>query len=86
MPNDYDAKIAALQKRLSQVKAKKAKAEARLAQAERKRDTRRKILIGAFYLEKMRADADARGKITAALDQYLTRADDRALFDLPPKG
>ena len=85
MPNDYDAKIEALQKKLSQVKAKKAKAAARLAQAERKRDTRRKILLGAWMQSVMAQDAGARERAMRGLDSYLTEARDRELFDLAVK-
>ena len=85
MPNDYDAKIEALQKKLSQVKAKKAKATARLAQAERKRDTRRKILLGAWMQSVMAQDAGARERAMRGLDGFLTEARDRELFDLAAK-
>ena len=85
MPNDYDAKIEALQKKLSQVKAKKAKAAASLAQAERKRDTRRKILLGAWMQSVMTQDAGARERAMRGLDGFLTEARDRELFDLAAK-
>lgn len=57
-------------------------AESRNKVAERKKDTRRKILVGAYYLEKL----NERGKmdeLKTALDKYLTRDSDRLLFELP---
>ena len=49
---------------------------------ERKRETRRKILVGSYYLDQ----ATQHGTHQAMLDlmnAYLTRPSDRALFDLP---
>ena len=62
-------------------------AKARLDQNERKLDTRRKVLLGAYVLETMRranmspADLDLAGERFSA---WLTRDTDRALFNLPP--
>lgn len=49
---------------------------------ERKRDTRRKILVGSMHLELSSRCSDRRDKLQKDLDKYLTRSDDRALFDL----
>lgn len=94
-PNNSDAaqaleaREAKLREQLAQVRAKKAQLEARkvqkLIKGQRADDTRRKILVGAMYLERMDRDADAKAKITAQLDNFLTRDDDRALFGLAPK-
>ena len=74
-----DERIAALETKLKQEKAKKQQIEARkraaLAKVSRQQDTRRKILVGAAILAKV-------DKLLAMLDVALTRADDRALFDL----
>lgn len=82
-----DERIAALETKLKQERAKKQKIEARLKAAEQKRkrteDTRRKILAGALVMELMEQDQQTRQKFLARLDRYLTRADDRALFGLP---
>lgn len=82
-----DERIAALETKLKQERAKKQKIEARLRAAEQKRkrteDTRRKILAGALVLELMEQDPQTKQKFLARLDRYLTRADDRALFGLP---
>jgi hypothetical protein len=56
--------------------------EARLKSSERKIDTRKKILIGSYFLD----EAIKNGKlddIKNKLDSFLTRNSDRRLFDLP---
>ena len=64
------------------IEARIQKAEARHKHQERKAETRRKILLGAYFLEKLRRDGtfDA---IKQELDNFLTRSSDRALFELP---
>lgn len=55
--------------------------EARLKSSERKMDTRKKILIGSYFLD----DAIKNGKldeIKNKLDAFLTRNSDRRLFNL----
>ena len=49
----------------------------------RKEDTRRKILIGSCMLKITEDDEQARAKLIAQMDKYLTDARDRKLFDLP---
>ena len=76
--------IAALEIKLKQAKALKQKVEARKRTLEQKADratnTRRKILIGAFFLEKMEKNEDYKTKVLQQLVEYLKRSDDRALF------
>lgn len=50
---------------------------------ERKKETRRKILIGSYYLEKSRENNNF-SKIQKIMDPFLTRDNDRILFDLSP--
>lgn len=80
-------RIAALEAKLKQEKAKKQQIEARKRAIETKKkrseDTRRKILIGASILAKVERGEWPQDKLLAMLDASLTRADDRALFDLP---
>ena len=82
-----DERIAALEAKLKQEKAKKQQIEARKRAAEskakRSQDTRRKILVGAAILAKVERGEWPQDKLLALLDASLTRADDRALFDLP---
>ena len=82
-----DERIASLEERLAQLKARQARAEARkralLSRRARKDDTRRKILAGAIVMAKVQAGELDPKRFREWLDQALTRADDRALFELP---
>lgn len=82
--------IEALQLKLKQAKALKLKIEAQRKAVEKKKarslDTRRKILLGAFVLEQCKKNGIGFDLVTyqnARLDDFLTRPDDRAVFDLP---
>jgi hypothetical protein len=81
-----EERIAALETKLKQEKAKKQQIEARKRAAESKAkrlvDTRRKIMVGAAILAKVERGEWPQDKLLAMLDASLTRADDRALFDL----
>ena len=55
--------------------------EARLKTSERKKDTRRKILVGSYYLDKATKE-NAMADIKALMEKYLTRNYDRALFEI----
>lgn len=84
-----DAKIAAQTERLRQLKEQKSKAERRARAAaqkrERQRDTRRKILLGALWMQELKnGDAAVLEKAKAKLDTFLKRDADRELFGLPP--
>ena len=82
-----EARIAA---KLEQVRQQKQKARAeRRARAEIKKkehakDTRRKILLGALWLEKLKNGTASVETAKAELDPFLTRNADRELFRLPP--
>ncbi len=82
-----EERIAALEAKLKQEKAKKQQIEARKralsAKRSRQQDTRRKILAGAAVLAAIERGDWPQNKLLALLDAMLTRADDRALFDLP---
>jgi large subunit ribosomal protein L7/L12 len=90
-----EEKIAAAEKRaqeaakqVKQLKARRDMVEARklqsLLKGQRSDDTRRKILVGAMVLDMMERDETTRQRFMDRLDKFLTRADDRALFQLPP--
>lgn len=76
-----------LEEKLKQAKALKQKVEARAKAAENKQkraaDTRKKILVGAAILAKIERGEWPKNKMLEMMDQQLTRADDRLLFDLP---
>lgn len=84
-----EKKIAALTTKLEQAKAQKKLIEARKRAAaskiERSRDTRRKILIGAAVLANLETGEIKKKSLLGMLDAYLTRPDDRALFEFLPK-
>ena len=58
------------------------KQEAQLKTSERKRKTRRKILIGSYFLDHALKE-DAFDDIKSKMDTFLKRNSDRLLFDLP---
>ena len=74
-------KLEDLEKKIEQLKAQKAAEEARIRARVKKEDTRRKILVGAYFLEQ--ADKDGTmPDLLKKLDGFLTRKNDRALFNL----
>lgn len=81
-----DSKIKAQEEKLKQLKAQRQAALARERAKEkeqlRKDDTRRKILIGSCMLKITEDDEQARAKLIAQMDKYLTDERDRKLFDL----
>ena len=72
-----------LKKKHDQLKAQIQALEAAEKTREKKRDTRRKILIGAYYQDKAITE-NRFDEIVKLMDGYLTRNVDRVLFDLPP--
>lgn len=80
-----------LQSKLDKLKQKKQALDARIQKIEashkareRKNDTRRKILIGSYYLDKANKE-NTFSEIKKLMDKYLTRDSDRKLFDLNKK-
>ena len=51
----------------------------------RKNDTRKKILVGAYYLEKAEKKREEMRVLKEIMDEYLTRKNDRVLFGLLEK-
>ena len=74
-----------LEERLSQLDSQRKALQAKLIKQERAKDTRRKILLGALVLEKIdnghEADKPLLAWLRTTLPGYLTRPDDKALFD-----
>ena len=89
MAPKLDERITGLEEKLKQLKTRQARIDARkralLSRRERKDDTRRKILIGATILARIDRHELDHADLQAWLDAHLTRADDRALFELPPR-
>lgn len=57
--------------------------EARLKTSMRKIDTRKKILIGSYFIEQAMMDGTFE-ELKQKMSDFLTRDNDRALFDLSP--
>lgn len=75
-------KLESLKKKQGQLKAQIQALEAAEKTREKKRDTRRKILIGAYYLDQAIKE-NRFDEIVKLMDGYLNRNSDRVLFDLP---
>ena len=72
--------------RLAQLEAQRKSLQTKLGKQERARDTRRKVLLGAFLLHRLEKGQDAFSKeqlpdwLRRELPGFLTREDDAALF------
>jgi large subunit ribosomal protein L7/L12 len=83
---EYERQIQKLEARLRQLRVRKQRDDARHRALEAKRSrreqTRRKILVGAVVLMQVDRGALDTAVLRQWLDSALTRADERALFDL----
>ena len=61
------------------------RAQARISAAERKRRTRRLILIGSYMEHVTQTDPDRKARLMKGLDVFLERDRERELFDLAPR-
>ena len=61
------------------------RAQSRLSAADRKRRTRRLILIGSYIDSVAQNDTVSMARLRKGLDEFLERDRDRELFDLPPR-
>ena len=77
------SKIDSLKKKRDTINARIKLLQNREQLKERKADTRRKILLGSYYLDQAKQN-DSYDDIVKLMDSYLTRTSDRALFDLEP--
>lgn len=86
------AQIAEKTKRLREVERKRRdeinrrirRAKYRVNAEERKRRTKRLILMGSMVEARMKKSPSISAVIRKDLDEFLTREQDRELFDLPP--
>jgi hypothetical protein len=80
------ARIHAIDERVARLRAAKGRMLARANRTERKRDTRRKILIGGAVLAAVKHGGmpalSTESELMGWLDERLTREHDRAAFDL----
>ena len=81
-----EAIIAAYKKKIDQIDAQLADLSAREKLAERKRDTRRKVIMGALAAHHMRKNprSDFAKKLASLIDEYVIGDRERSLFDLDP--
>ena len=75
-----------IEERLAQLDAQRQALKSRLGKQERARDTRRKVLLGALVLhrlgeDKREFDKALRDWLQRELPGFLSRPDDKALFD-----
>ena len=88
--NDLAAKretvVQTYQKKIDQIDAQLADLTARERLAERKRDTRRKVIMGALagYHMRKNPSSDFAKKLASLIDEYVIGDRERALFDLEP--
>ncbi len=75
-------KLEQLLKKQEELKAQIRKEKNKLSQAERKQDTRRKILLGALMMDMIKKGELDEKKILKRLDSFLTKEMERKLFDL----
>ncbi len=76
-------KLDELLKKKEQLKARIQQEKNKLSQQERKKDTRRKILLGSLMIHMMKTGELDEEKINQRLDEFLTKDIDRKLFTLP---
>lgn len=75
---------AQLKKKRERIIRQKRQQQARLTNQKRREDTRRKVLIGAAVLAQVQTERWPQDQLTALMDQFLVRNDERELFGLPP--
>ena len=80
MPLPTPERIAKARLQAEQAKARLQALEARLSESERKKDTRRKIILGGLLLDAASKD-DRYAKVVSALLARVDRDNDRKAFD-----
>lgn len=85
MPIISKERLARLKEQREKLNARIQATEARLKTSDRKRDTRRKILLGSYYFDKAIKE-NTMNEVKAIMDKFLTRDSDRVLFDLSTTG
>ena len=78
------SKLKRLHEQRAAISARIREEEKKLRASERTMDTRRKILAGAWALEKAARDSEFSTMMMGELRTFLVRDDDRALLGLPP--
>jgi hypothetical protein len=81
--NEKQSRLDALKKKQEQLRAQIQKLESLEKSRDRKRDTRRKILLGSYFLDKAREEGTL-DSLFQQMENYLKRNTDRELFQLTP--
>ena len=79
-----EERIAELEENQRQIKARIQREKARVKEAQRKQDTRRKIIIGGMVMAHCQVDPAFGENIMRLLNQHVTRAADREAIGLAP--
>lgn len=89
MPSTIEDRIGSLEDRLRRLKHKKKRTEARARFAAGRRarrdELRRKVLVGAIVLARVQQGELEESVLRGWLEGAVERAEDRALFELPPR-
>ena len=80
-PKETKSTLDKLKEQRAKLDARIQAAEARRKTSERKKETQRKILVGAYYLDQARKN-NRMQDLAKLMDVYLKRESDRLLFDL----
>ena len=82
-------RLQSLDERLARLRAERDRLAARAGRTERRRDTRRKIVIGGAVLAAVEHEGmpalQSRADLVRWLDAHLVRPHDRSVFDLAPR-
>lgn len=84
MTDNKLSRLESLKKKQEQLKMQIQTLEAAASARERKRELQRKILIGAYYWDKAKAEGKEE-EVAKIMDSYLSRDIDRVLFNLSPR-
>lgn len=88
MARRIDERVEQAAKKLAELKAAQAKADARekakAGKERRKLDNKKKILLGAYMLDRMEREEGFQARVMPRLDKFLVRPAERAIFGLPP--
>ncbi len=85
MTKSLDDQIEHLKHQRAAIDLRLSRLSARKSSAERKADTRRKIIAGALALTHAEKNPQWGSVLLGLIEEYTVKAADRALFNLPPK-
>ena len=77
-----EQKLAELSEKKAQLEVRIKQESAKLKSAERKKDTRRKVIAGALALEHAQRDPSFKATLQKLIGENVSRQEDRALFDM----